>query len=87
MVHGLRIKDNSATYHNHFVRTSIFQQERALGYASFLKFGDLKGAGFIVQMAVQALKIGTGVLSTKVRKPDVRRCLCRTSTRMLRLPR
>ena len=67
MVHGVRIKDGRAAYHNHFVRTSQFQQEKALGYAAFNKFGDMKGFGFLVQMAVQALKFSTGVLSDKVR--------------------
>ena len=67
MVHGVRIKDGRAAYHNHFVRTSQLEQEKALGYASFNKFGDMKGFGFLIQMALQALKFKTGVLSDKVR--------------------
>ena len=37
MVHGVRIRGGRAAYHNHFVRTSHYAQEKKLGYASFMK--------------------------------------------------
>lgn len=37
MVHGVRIKDGRASYHNRFVQTSRFKQEKMLGHASFMK--------------------------------------------------
>ncbi|KAK4797941.1 hypothetical protein SAY86_030267 [Trapa natans] len=59
MVHGLRIKNGSATYVSRYVRTSRLKQEEFFGCAKFVKVGDVKGHFGLLMIILQILRLGT----------------------------
>ncbi|XP_068641023.1 carotenoid 9,10(9',10')-cleavage dioxygenase-like isoform X2 [Aristolochia californica] len=56
MIHGLRIKDGSATYVSRYVKTSRLKQEEFFSTAKFMKIGDLKGLFGLFMVNMQLLR-------------------------------
>ncbi|KAG9449437.1 hypothetical protein H6P81_009402 [Aristolochia fimbriata] len=56
MIHGLRIKDGTATYVSRYVKTSRLKQEDFFGGAKFMKIGDLKGLFGLFMVNMQLLR-------------------------------
>uniref|UniRef100_A0A7S1X8S3 carotenoid 9,10-dioxygenase n=1 Tax=Tetraselmis chuii TaxID=63592 RepID=A0A7S1X8S3_9CHLO len=61
LVHACRIKDGRASYANRWVHTKRFLEERALGWSSYTKLGDLSGFGGLVCLGLASLKKTLGV--------------------------
>ncbi|XP_068637586.1 carotenoid 9,10(9',10')-cleavage dioxygenase [Aristolochia californica] len=62
MVHGLHIKDGSATYVSRYVKTSRLKQEEFFGGAKFMKIGDLKGLFGLFMVNMQLLRAKLNVV-------------------------
>jgi carotenoid cleavage dioxygenase-like enzyme len=62
MIHGLKIKDGTATYVSRYVKTSRLQQEEKYGAAKFLKAGDLMGKKGLLYVQLSNLRLKLGVL-------------------------
>jgi carotenoid cleavage dioxygenase-like enzyme len=64
MIHGVEIKDGTATYSNAYVRTPRFEAERAAGREVFVEFSDIAGAGPIAldKMKLVEAKRAAGIV-------------------------
>lgn len=62
MVHSVRIKNGQASYCNRFVKTSKFNQEKAVKQPLTAKFGDMRGMAGLLHILLDKLRKVLGLI-------------------------